>query len=234
MTATNNIIQLDKVCIRYRTRQSFFRHHYFDALNGISFAVKQGETLGLIGRNGCGKSTLLKVLAGIYRPDKGKITFNTSRISLLSLGLGFDLELSGRDNAIISAMLLGASKREAMEKAGAIVDFSELGDFYDQPVKTYSSGMRARLGFSVAVTMHADVLLIDEVLGVGDARFKAKAERVMLDRVNSNQTVVFVSHSLGQVKRLCERTIWLDAGKVRQSGETADIVSQYQQFMQTD
>lgn len=218
---------LNNVTLSYWTRLAFFRHEKFTALNDVSFNVIKGETLGIVGKNGCGKSTLLKVLAGIYKPDSGQITKNCQQISLLTLGIGFDQELSGSDNAIISAMLLGASKKEAMELLESIVDFSELGDFIHQPIKTYSSGMKARLGFSVAITLDVDLLLIDEVLGVGDASFRQKAERTLLQKINSEQTVIFVSHNEGQVKRLCQRAVWLEKGQVKMLGLTNDVFTHY-------
>jgi lipopolysaccharide transport system ATP-binding protein len=221
------IIKLQDITLTYKTRMSFFRHQEFCALDNVSFSIEKGETLGIVGNNGCGKSTLLKVLAGIYQPDSGIITKNCHSISLLSLGVGFDQELSGRDNAVLSAMLLGASKKQALAVLSDIVEFSELGKFIEQPVKTYSSGMKARLGFAVAIKLDVDLLLIDEVLGVGDAGFRQKAEQAMLNKINSEQTVVFVSHSEGQVKKLCERAVWLDKGQVKIVGDTKSVYAEY-------
>ncbi|MEZ0153482.1 MAG: ABC transporter ATP-binding protein [Candidatus Reddybacter sp.] len=229
--ATNNILTLKNVTLSYWTRLAFFRHEKFTALDDVSFNVIKGETLGIIGRNGCGKSTLLKVLAGIYKPDSGQITKNCQQISLLTLGVGFDQELSGRDNAIISAMLLGATKQQAMDLLESIVEFSELGDFIHQPIKTYSTGMKARLGFSVAITLDVDLLMIDEVLGVGDASFRQKAERTLLQKINSQQTVIFVSHSEPQIKRLCQRAVWLEKGQVKMLGPTSDVFMHYNQAL---
>ena len=226
------VITLDNASVRYRKRQSLFRHNYFEALKGISFEVNKGETLGVIGRNGCGKSTLLKLLAGIYQPDQGTVERGDSKASLLTLSAGFDPNLSGIDNAIISAMLLGHKKKEIVEKLDEIVEYSELGDFIHEPVKTYSSGMKARLGFSVAVQMEADVLLIDEVLGVGDVKFKKKAEQTMMSKINSDQTVVLVSHSAGQIKKICQRAVWLEKGQVVMVGDCSEVADAYQEFMQ--
>ena len=231
---TNNILALKNVTLSYWTRLAFFRREKFTALDDISFNVVKGETLGIIGPNGCGKSTLLKVLAGIYKPDGGVIMQNCQRISLLTLGVGFDGELSGRDNAIISAMLLGVTKKQAMELLESIIEFSELGDFIHQPIKTYSSGMKARLGFSVAITLDVDLLLIDEVLGVGDASFRKKAEHTLLQKINSQQTVIFVSHNEPQVKLLCQRTVWLEKGKVKMVGPTHDVFALYNQALIND
>jgi lipopolysaccharide transport system ATP-binding protein len=226
----NALISLKSIGVRYRKRRSFFRHEYFEALKDISFEVYSGETLGIIGRNGAGKSTLLRILAGIYKPDKGFINRNTQKVSLLSLQLGFDPELSGRDNAIFSGMLLGFPRKVVENNLKNISEFSELGDFFDESVKTYSAGMRARLGFSVAHFLTPDVLLIDEVLGVGDAKFRQKAETAMIEKLRSEQTVVLVSHAAQQVRRLCSRVIWIEAGKVRLQGEPHRVVSAYHQY----
>lgn len=212
------LLGVRNVSVCYKSRRSFFRSSEFLALNDISFDIYKGETLGILGRNGCGKSTLLKLLAGIYAPDKGVIKFHNKSSSLLTLGLGFDNELSGYDNALISSMLMGATKQQARMAIEEIIEFSELGPFINQPVKTYSSGMRARLGFSVAMSMDVELLLIDEVLGVGDAHFRKKAEKRMLEKFNSNQSIVFVSHNAEQVKRLCDRAIFLDQGVLKFNG----------------
>jgi len=222
-----SLIEIKDITLTYRTRLSFFRTEKFQALSNVSFDVIKGETLGIIGDNGCGKSTLLKVIAGIFKPDSGFIIKNCQSIALLTLGIGFDQELSGRDNAIISAMLLGTTKRKAISTLNDIIDFSGLDDFIDQPVKTYSSGMKARLGFSVAIKLEVDLLLVDEVLSVGDNRFRQKAEKAMLNKINSEQTVVFVSHSEAQVKKLCKRAIWLEKGIIKMIGETSDVYNQY-------
>jgi lipopolysaccharide transport system ATP-binding protein len=150
---------------------------------------------------------------------------------LLSVSLGFDPELTGRDNAIISGMLLGGRRKEVVELLEEIIEFSELGDFIDKPIKTYSSGMRSRLGFSVAIKMQSDLLLIDEVLGVGDAKFKHKAEDAMVGKINSEQTVVLVSHSMVQIDNLCDRVLWLDSGKTRMIGAPSRIINEYNRFL---
>lgn len=224
------VIKLEDVSVLFKQRQSFFRHKLHKALDGVSFDVFQGETLGIIGGNGSGKSSVLKILAGIFKPDSGNCVRSNVKVSLQTLAAGFDNELTGRDNAIISSMLLGHSKKNALANLDEIFYFSELNDAFFQPVKTYSSGMRTRLGFSVAITMQADVLLIDEVLGVGDAAFRKKAEDAILEVMNSEKTVVFVSHSLGQIKRLCTRVVWLEKGKVMMVGKTDDVLHQYEEF----
>lgn len=227
MSDSNVQIELKNVSITFKQRKSFFRHHYHSVLKSVSFSINKGETLGIVGRNGCGKSTLLKVIAGILEPDSGFCERKADKISLQSLAAGFDEELSGRDNAIIASMLLGHTRKSAIENLEQINAFSELNAHFDHPIKTYSSGMRARLGFSVALTMNADVLLIDEVLGVGDESFRVKAERALTSKMSSSQTVVFVSHSIGQVASLCDRVIWLENGQVKMVGEPEAITSQY-------
>lgn len=212
----------------YKTRAGIFRHTRYDALADVSFAIKRGETLGIIGRNGCGKSTLLRILAGIYRPDSGSIQRNCSKICLLALATGFDRELNGLQNAVLSSMLLGSSRQEALDKIHEIVEFSELEEFIYKPIKTYSSGMRARLGFAVGLKMNADLLLIDEVLGVGDTAFRDKATNALLNKINSDQSVVFVSHSASKIRQLCERAIWLEGGVVKAIGKPREVLAAYE------
>ena len=221
------LISLTDVGFTYRTLSGLFSIEKYQALNSINLEIRPGEALGIIGSNGSGKSTLLKVLARIYEPDEGKIVYNANKISLLSLALGFDARLSGFDNAILSSMLLGATLREAKQKVEGIIEFSELGEFASHPVRTYSSGMRARLGFSVALNMKADVLLIDEALAVGDAKFKAKSEKAIVERVTSSQTVVLVSHSGAQINRLCDRAVWIEKCEIVEQGNTDFVTGQY-------
>lgn len=202
------IISLRDVGVRYKRRGGLFRKpEYFQALEGLSFDIHRGETLGIVGRNGAGKSTLLKVIAGIIHPDSGEIINHGVTASLLTLQAGFDAELPGTDNAILSGMLMGYTRQQVEARMGDIAEFSELSDFMYEPVKTYSSGMRARLGFSVAMYMTPDVLLLDEVLSVGDKQFKKKAETEMMKKIHSDQTVLLVSHSESQVNRLAERIV---------------------------
>ena len=221
-------IRLTGATVRYRQRHSFFRHSYHVALDALDFDVLRGETLGVIGRNGCGKSTLLKLLAGIYTPDDGVVETFGNRVSLLTLTAGFDPELSGYENAILSGMLLGNSKASVMKLLDQIFEFSELEKAIYQPLKTYSSGMRARLGFAIAIIVNTDVLLIDEILGVGDVKFRQKAIRTLANRVNSDQTVVLVSHSGRRIKKLCKRAIWLEDGAIKEAGNSAKVVKAYE------
>lgn len=225
------IVTLADVSLRYRIRKSFFRHEYYDALQSINCNLFKGETLGILGRNGSGKSTLLKLIAGIFLPDGGRIETNGASVSLLSLAVGFDPELPGQDNIIISAMLLGASKSEAYESVAEITEFSELDEFIGEPVKTYSSGMRMRLGFAIAMAVKPDVLLIDEVLGVGDAHFRKKAEATIVNKIVSEQTVVLVSHNSKQIEALCDRALWMEGGTIRTEGEPAHVVKVYEEYI---
>lgn len=225
------IISLENVGVNYRKRKSFFRHDYHEALKDITFDVRRGETLGVIGRNGAGKSTLLKVLSGIYQPSSGQISNLSTKTSLLTLQAGFDPNLCGRDNAVLSGMLLGYEKEVIYEKMQEIADYSELGDFFNQPIKTYSTGMKARLGFAVATYLRSEVLLIDEVLGVGDAKFKQKASETMRAMMKSDQTVVLVSHSADALAKLCDRVVWIENGVVEASGEALAVLEQYKTAM---
>jgi lipopolysaccharide transport system ATP-binding protein len=222
------LIKIDQVGVRYRKRRSFFRHDFYQALNSISFSIHEGDTVGIVGRNGCGKSTILRLLAGIYHPDSGTITRCKGVIaSLLTLQAGFDQELSGMDNALFSSMLLGLKKNEAKRCLDDIAEFSELGEFIYQPVKSYSTGMRARLGFAIALQVKPDILLIDEVLGVGDAHFRQKAEGAMKKAMSECRAIVMVSHSLPQIRRACKRVIWIDHGLIKADGETEEVLSIY-------
>lgn len=200
------VITVRNMGIRYkRTGSLFQRSRYYQVFEGLNFELYRGETLGIIGHNGAGKSTLLRALAGIIQPDSGEVINHGVTVSLLALQAGFDPELPGTDNAVLSAMLLGYTRRQALARLPDIAEFAELGEFMEEPVKTYSSGMRARLGFSVAMLLTPDVLLLDEVLSVGDKAFRKKAEREMARKIHSDQTVVLVSHSEQLIRRNCDR-----------------------------
>ncbi len=222
------LVELEHVGFTYTSGIGFYGRKKIEALRDVSFTVNSGETLGLVGRNGCGKSTLLRLLTGIFRPDRGRIIRHCERVSLLALNVGFDPNLSGSDNLVISCMFLGASRQEALELHDEIVAFAELEDFIDQPLKAFSSGMAARLGFSIGLKMQADLLLIDEVLGVGDASFRAKATQAMKARINSEQAVILVSHSDNHIRELCERVLWLENGEVRAQGDPERVLAAYQ------
>ncbi len=223
------LISLENVSVRYKRHGNIFRRKtYFNALDGICLDVYPGETLGIIGDNGSGKSTLLRILAGIIKPDSGRIHNHGASISLLALQAGFDPNLNGRDNAVFSGMLQGASKKYIEDKINEIHEYSELGDFFFEPVRTYSTGMRARLGFSISTIISPDILMIDEVLSVGDQNFRKKAEKTMHEKIMSQQTVVLVSHSPKQIQSLCNRAILIRNGKNSFSGQPHDVLKTYQ------
>ncbi len=199
----------------------------FWALRGVSLTVRPGEVVALIGRNGSGKTTLLKVLAGIVAPDRGAVEVHGRVGCLMSFGVGFKPNLSGRENVFINGSILGLRQREIRDRMRAIVEFSELGEFIDAPVRTYSAGMKGRLGFSVAVHINPDVLLLDEVLTVGDASFRAKAGSILERLRAEHKTVIIATHSLSLARNQCTRAIWLEHGEIRADGESAAVVADY-------
>ncbi len=225
------ILSLRNVGLCYKRKRSLFGEPFW-ALKDVSLDLHHGETLGIIGRNGAGKSTLLQIIAGIIKPDTGKlINYHSYHASLLALQLGFVHYLTGRENAILSAMFMGLRKHEALEKLDEIIAFSELGDFIDQPIITYSSGMVARLGFSVVFQVDPDIFLIDEILGVGDAEFLYKSTVAMQEKILSNKTVVFVSHQAQLIQTLCNRVIWIENGVTQAEGDTQEILEQYEHHL---
>ena len=201
----------------------------FVALKNISFDVKKGEVLGIIGLNGAGKSTLLKIVSGILKPSDGEVKINGNISPLIELGAGFDMELTARENIFLNGYVLGYSKKYIEEKFDEIVEFSELNDFLDVPIKNFSSGMVARLGFSIATTVKPDILIVDEILSVGDYKFKDKCEERIAKMMAGGTTVIIVSHSIEQIEKLCDRVIWLEKGKMISFGATKDICDQYKQ-----
>jgi len=201
----------------------------FYALRSINFTIKKGERVGIIGHNGAGKSTLLKIISGVMKPTEGSVTVNGRIAPLLELGAGFDHELTGAENIYLNAAILGRSKKFIENIYDEIVDYSGLGDFIHVPVKNYSSGMRARLGFSIATKIDPDILIVDEILGVGDEQFRKKSTQTMIDLMNSGKTVILVSHSIQQIRRLTDRVIWLHKGEIKEIGETDKICSLYEQ-----
>jgi homopolymeric O-antigen transport system ATP-binding protein len=220
MTTSEPLISMIDVGIRYKRKGNVFkRPSYFDALKSINLEIKPGESLGILGRNGAGKSTLLRVLSGILRPDRGTMINNGHSVSLLSLQAGFDPVLTGRENAVLSGMLQGLSRREVTSRLDEIHEYSEIGDFFDEPVRTYSTGMGTRLGFSIARITSPDVLLIDEVLSVGDQEFRKKSERTLAKRIRSGQAVVLVTHSLAQTQVLCDRIVRIEDGVIREDDQ---------------
>jgi ABC-type polysaccharide/polyol phosphate transport system ATPase subunit len=201
----------------------------FWALQDVSFEVKKGDKLGVLGLNGAGKSTLLKLISGVMKPTHGNIELNGRISPLLELGAGFDPSYTGRENIFLNGAMLGYPKEFIESKFDEIVDFSEIGDFIDVPLKNYSSGMVARLGFSIATVVEPQILILDEVLSVGDAKFKEKSENRMKSLLNQDVTVLFVSHSIDQVRRLCNKAIWLEKGKLVMQGSVEEVSEKYEQ-----
>lgn len=204
----------------------------FVAVKGVSFYVREGEILGIIGKNGSGKSTMLNSLAGIFSPDSGTIDLHGHSISLLSIGVGFQKEMTGRENILLSGMLLGFSEKEIKEKEEEIIQFAELGKFIDMPVRTYSSGMHSKLAFSITAILETDIMLIDEVLSVGDAKFKKKSFKKMKDLISDEKrTVVIVSHSIDTLSFLCDTVMWMHEGEIKKIGEPKEVLDEYLEFM---
>ena len=204
----------------------------YEALRGISFEVKKGEIMGIVGKNGSGKSTLLRAIAGIFSADSGSIELESDSVSLLSIGVGFQKKLSGRENIILSGMLLGFSEQEVQDKMDEIIEFANLGKFIDMPVKTYSSGMYSKLAFSITAVLETDIMLIDEVLSVGDAKFKKKSYKKMQELImDENRTVVIVSHSTETLEKLCTSLLWLHEGEIKMQGDTKTVLDAYNEFM---
>lgn len=236
-------ISVNDLYIRYRSlkaysiKQSMLKlkkvnREVFEAVQGISFEVPKGEILGIVGKNGSGKSTLLKAIAGIFSPDEGSIDLHGYSVSLLSIGVGFQPKLSGRENIMLSGMLLGFSEEEIQAKTNDIIAFAELGKFIDMPVKTYSSGMYSKLAFSITAILETDIMLIDEVLSVGDAKFKKKSFNKMKSLISDrDRTVIIVSHSSETLSELCDSILWLHEGKIKMQGETQEVLSAYNEFM---
>ena len=202
------------------------------AVSDVSFSLEEGEILGIVGKNGSGKSTMLRAIAGIFIPDHGTIDLHGNSVSLLSIGVGFTPEISGRENILLSGMLLGFSEEQIREKMDSIIEFSELGQFIDYPVRTYSSGMYSKLAFSITASLETDIILIDEVLSVGDERFQKKSYNKMKELIsNKNRTVMIVSHNTDTLRKLCTKAMWINDGKMMSIGETQEVLSQYQHYM---
>jgi ABC-type polysaccharide/polyol phosphate transport system ATPase subunit len=233
---SENAIEVRNVTLHFPKQRNAFvmlldllkgKKRRFTALKNVSIEVKRGEIIGIIGRNGCGKSTLLRVMAGIYPPDEGK-SFVAGEISLLAgLGTGFSPHQTGRENAILYGSILGHNEEEMKSKLPEIIDFSELGSFIDEPIRTYSAGMKARLGLAVASAINPDILLIDEVLGVGDPNFREKSKKKILSMVEGAGTVVIVSHSFGLMKSICDRLILVHEGVISANGDPAEVIQAY-------
>lgn len=246
MTLSENskAIELKDVCINYRilnntsVQKSFFRRKekevIFEAVKHVSFSVEEGGIMGIIGRNGSGKSTLLRSIAGVFSPNDGEIDLMGHSVSLMALGVGFKEMLTGRENIMLSGMLLGFTEKQIEEKMDEIIEFAEIGEFIDRPVRTYSSGMHSKLAFSITAMLETDIMLVDEVLSVGDEHFRrkslAKMKSLILDK---NRTVIIVSHDKGTLQELCDRILWLHDGEIREIGEPEEVLEHYVEFMQS-
>ncbi len=212
---------------RRRSEKELFR-----AVKNVSFKLKKGEILGIVGKNGSGKSTLLKAIAGIFTPDEGQVNLHNNSIALLAIGVGFIKELTGRENILLSGLLLGFSEAEIRSRTDEIIEFSELGDFIDKPVRTYSSGMYSKLSFAITAILETDIILIDEVLSVGDARFRKKSYAKMKELINQkDRTVVIVSHDSKTLLDLCDKLLWINDGEMMQFGETKAVLSSYESYV---
>lgn len=209
-----------------RRRELLFQE--FIALKDISLTVRQGESWGIVGKNGSGKSTLLKLITGILRPCKGTVSVNGTVAPLLELGAGFDGDLTGRENIMMNGLILGMTEKDIQARFDEIVDFAEIETFLDVPLKNYSSGMKSRLGFSIATCARADILIADEVLATGDKAFQAKCEKRMQELLQGGTTLLFVSHSSAAVKRMCQKALWLDAGAMMMAGDAEEVVQAYE------
>ena len=239
-----SVISVQNVKIRYRflkkisliksmfSLKKFAKTEYFEAVKGISFEVEKGQILGIVGKNGSGKSTLLRAIAGIFSPDEGTIDLHGHSVSLLSIGVGFQAPLTGRENIYLSGMLLGFSREKIEQHIEEIIEFSELGKFIDRPGKTYSSGMYSKLAFSITSILETEIMLIDEVLSVGDAKFKKKSYEKMRELISDkNRTVIIVSHSTETLQKLCDNILWIHDGEIKMMGKTDEVLPEYNKFM---
>ena len=239
----NTSIEVKDLCIDYRPlknmpsiknlfREKQDRGKIVHAVKNVSFDVKRGEILGIIGKNGSGKSTMLRAMAGIFQPDGGYIDLKGNSISLMSIGVGFNQDISGRKNIILSGMTLGFTEEEMLRRTPEIIEFAEIGDFIDMPVRTYSSGMHSKLAFAITANLDTDIMLVDEVLSVGDERFKKKSRNKMKELItDSNRTVIMVSHEMSVMRELCDRILWINDGEMMAIGESEEIINAYQEYM---
>ena len=237
-------IEVKNLSISYRNLQSYsikqsllkfkkMKTEEIEAVKDVTFSVEEGDILGIIGKNGSGKSTLLKALAGIFSPNAGTIDLKGHNVSLLSIGVGFQKTMTGRQNIVLSGMLLGFSEDEINEKMKEIIEFAELGAFIDRPVKTYSSGMYSKLAFSITVVLESEIMLIDEVLSVGDQKFKRKSYNKMKELIaHRDRTVVIVSHSITTLGELCDKVMWMHDGGIVKIGESKQVLAEYVEFME--
>lgn len=242
MEHKENAIEVKNVAIYYRilnstsVKKKVFRKKerniVFEAVKNISFSMKEGEILGIIGKNGSGKSTLLRSIAGVFSPNAGTIDLKGHTVSLMALGVGFKDTLTGRENIVLSGMLLGFSEQKINERMQEIIDFAEIGEFIDRPVRTYSSGMHSKLAFAITAMLETDIMLIDEVLSVGDERFKKKSLAKMKELItDKNRTVIIVSHDMKTLSELCDNILWIHEGEIKEFGVPKEVINHYMEFM---
>lgn len=242
-SSTRLAIEVKDVSINYRilnnvsVRRTFLRrkvrNEIFEAVKHVSFGVEEGGILGIIGKNGSGKSTLLRSIAGVFSPNAGAIDLHGHSVSLMALGVGFKDLLTGRENVILSGMLLGFSEKEIEERMPNIIDFAEIGDFIDRPVRTYSSGMHSKLAFAITAMLETDIMLVDEVLSVGDERFRKKSLAKMRELISDkNRTVIIVSHNISTLKEFCDRVLWIHDGEMKELGYPETVLEHYVAFME--
>ena len=239
----SNMIEVQNVSVRFRMANDRvtslkeyvvhllsgkLQYGEFEALKNVSFEVKKGEVVGLVGHNGAGKSTILKVISGILKPTEGSVKVMANVVPMLELGSGFDMEMTGRENIFLNGAILGYSEEFLKEKYDEIVEFSEIGEFIDVPLRNYSSGMITRLAFSIATVVEPEILIVDEVLAVGDAAFQEKSRKRMMELMSGGTTVLFVSHDLSQIRTMCNRAVWIDHGEVKMFGDTETVCNAYQ------
>lgn len=239
----SNMIEVQNVSVRFRMANDRvtslkeyvvhllsgkLQYGEFEALKNVSFEVKKGEVVGLVGHNGAGKSTILKVISGILKPTEGSVKVMANVVPMLELGSGFDMEMTGRENIFLNGAILGYSEEFLKEKYDEIVEFSEIGGFIDVPLRNYSSGMITRIAFSIATVVEPEILIVDEVLAVGDAAFQEKSRKRMMELMSGGTTVLFVSHDLSQIRTMCNRAVWIDHGEVKMFGDTETVCNAYQ------
>ena len=229
--ANDKVMSLKEFLVAVLKRKLTYEE--FQVLDDISFEVKKGEVVGIIGKNGAGKSTLLKIIAGVMKPTSGKVTANGNIVPMLELGSGFDPEQNGRENIFLNGAILGYSQEFLQEKYDEILEFSELGQFIDMPIRNYSSGMMMRLAFSIATVVQPEILIVDEILAVGDEGFQNKSKARMMELMGGGTTVLFVSHSLKQIEEMCDRVIWLDNHKVKMIGEAKEVCEEYEKYWES-
>lgn len=227
----NRVASLKEYIVSLLSRK--LQYEEFHALSDVSFTIERGDVVGLVGKNGAGKSTMLKVISGILKPTSGNVTIRGNVVPMLELGSGFDFDLSGRENIFLNGAILGYDEEFLKSKYQEILDFSELHGFIEQPLRTYSSGMIMRLAFSIATVVEPEILIVDEILAVGDADFQEKSRKRMLELMGGGTTVLLVSHSINQVKELCNRAIWLEHGCVKKSGTADEVCLAYQELSES-